>query len=236
MINWFKKHFIPHEGNEHRPHILRERNTRNIVALIILLELVTFLVPILSNFNMTGGMAAVLPGILSSLTNDERQSQNLGTLTVSPLLNEAAQMKANDMAAKGYFAHVSPDGKTPWYWINLVGYNFEYAGENLAVNFSDSQDVVNAWMASPTHRANIVKGNYTEIGTAVASGMYQGQETTFVVQDYANPMPCPMNSHIFMLCKRRANAIIRIYFNLSYLFTIINQCRLICLINARDLQ
>jgi hypothetical protein len=133
--------------------------------------------------------AEVLPAVLSDLTNSERQSQNLPTLTVSPLLNEASQMKANDMATNGYFAHTSPTGKTPWYWLEQVGYNYQYAGENLAINFSDSKDVTDAWMASPEHRANIVKGQYTDIGTAVATGMYQGHQAVFVVQDYANSLP-----------------------------------------------
>ncbi|MFA6300730.1 MAG: CAP domain-containing protein [Candidatus Paceibacterota bacterium] len=188
MFNWFKKHFIPHEGNEHRPHALRADSIRNIVAIVIFLEIFTFLIPIISRVNIEGGMAAVLPGVLSMLTNEERQSQNLQVLTASPILNQAAEMKANDMATKGYFAHTSPEGKTPWYWLEKVGYKYQYAGENLAVNFSDSKDVTNAWMQSPTHKANIVKGNYTEIGTGVARGMYEGRETIFVAQVYANPL------------------------------------------------
>lgn len=190
MIPWLKKHFIPHEGNGHRPHILRKYATRNIVTIVILLEVATFLLPTLNHINTTGGMTAeVISAVLADLTNGERQSQNLSTLTVNSVLNKAAQMKANDMAANGYFAHTSPDGKTPWYWLEQAGYNYQYAGENLAINFSDSKDVTNAWMNSPTHKANIVKGNYTEIGTGVASGLYQGRETVFVAQVYANPLP-----------------------------------------------
>ena len=189
MFSWLKKHFIPHEGNSHRPHILRDLNARNIVAVVIFLEFFAFLIPIISHLNTTGQMAAVLPAVLADLTNQERQTQNLPVLTVSPLLNEAAQMKANDMATNGYFAHTSPTGKTPWYWLEQAGYNYQYAGENLAINFSDSKDVTDAWLASPGHKANIVKENYTEIGTGVASGMYQGYQTIFVVQDYANPLP-----------------------------------------------
>lgn len=132
-------------------------------------------------------MAAVLPSILSDLTNEERRTQNLSTLTVSPILNNAAQMKANDMATKGYFAHTSPEGITPWYWLVQAGYQYQYAGENLAINFSDSKDVTTAWMNSPTHRANIVKENYTEVGTGIATGIYKGKETVFVAQVYANP-------------------------------------------------
>lgn len=188
MFNWFKKHFIPHEGNNHRPHILRDASVRNIVAFVLFVELFTFLLPIISHINTTGNMAAVLPGVLANLTNEERQIQDLPVLKVSPILNQAAEMKAQDMASKGYFAHTSPEGITPWYWIQKVGYKYQYAGENLAINFIDSIDVTKAWMASPTHKANIVKGNYTEIGTGVASGMYEGHQTIFVAQVYANPL------------------------------------------------
>jgi len=188
MISWFKKHFIPHIGNEHRPHFLRKENIRNVVIVVLFLEVFTFLIPTLTRINSTGGMAAVLPAVLADLTNDERQAQNLSTLTTNPLLVQAAEMKANDMATKGYFAHTSPEGKTPWYWLDQVGYKYQYAGENLAINFSDSKDVTEAWMNSPTHRANIMKDKYTDVGTGIATGIYQGKETVFVAQVYANPL------------------------------------------------
>ena len=188
MLNWFKKHFIPHEGNEHRPRFLRKENIKNIAILIILVEAFVFLLPTLTNLNRTGGMAAVLPAVLATLTNEERQANNLQILTTNPVLVKAAEMKANDMASKSYFAHTSPEGKTPWYWLEQVGYKYQYAGENLAINFSDSKDVTNAWMNSPTHRANIVKDKYTEVGTGIATGMYQGRQTVFVAQVYANPL------------------------------------------------
>jgi hypothetical protein len=189
MFSWLKKHFIPHAGNDHRPHILRDFSVRNILAIVIFLEIFSFLIPAITRLNFSGGMAAVLPAVLDDLTNVERKSQNLSVLAVSPILNEAARMKAEDMAMLGYFAHTSPAGKTPWYWIEKVGYRYQYAGENLAINFSDSKDVTNAWMNSPTHRANIIKENYTEIGTGVATGIYEGRETVFVAQVYANPLP-----------------------------------------------
>ena len=187
MFNWLKKYFIPHEGNEHRPHILRNENTRIIIAGILFLELSAFLLPTLTHLNNTGGMAAVLPAVLGDLANKERETEQLPDLTVNPLLTKAAELKANDMATKGYFAHTSPEGKTPWFWIEQAGYNYQYAGENLAINFSDSADVTNAWMESPSHRANIVKGQYTEMGTGIATGVYQGRQTIFVAQVYASP-------------------------------------------------
>ena len=135
----------------------------------------------------SGSFAAVISAVLVDLTNGDRGAGSLGGLAISPVLTIAAQAKADDMAAKGYFAHVSPEGKDPWYWFRQQGYTFLYAGENLAVDFSDSIDVERAWMNSPTHRANILNGNFTQIGIATARGVYQGRATTFVVQMFGLP-------------------------------------------------
>jgi hypothetical protein len=138
-------------------------------------------------FIRSGQSAAVVSAVLVDLTNQERASNSLGGLTINPTLVEAAQQKANDEAAKGYFAHISPEGIDSWYWFKTAGYAFTYAGENLAVDFSDSANVVTAWMNSPTHRANILDSHYTEIGIATASGMYEGHPTIFVVQEFGTP-------------------------------------------------
>lgn len=132
-------------------------------------------------------VAAVLPGALAMLTNEERVRQQVPSLRPDTLLSAAALLKAQDMANRGYFAHVSPEGKEPWYWLDQVGYQYDYAGENLAMNFSDSEEVTAAWMNSPSHRANIVKSEYTEVGTGVATGTYDGRKALFVAQVYANP-------------------------------------------------
>jgi uncharacterized protein YkwD len=136
-------------------------------------------------------LAAVVSSRLVSLTNDDRSDSGLGTLTVNPLLVAAAQAKANDMAAKGYFEHVSPDGRTSWSWFKDAGYSFSYAGENLAVDFTDSGNVNQAWLDSPTHRANIMNSHFTEIGIATAEGEYNGHKTTFVVQMFGTPAKTP---------------------------------------------
>ena len=133
--------------------------------------------------------AAVITSILVELANGDRAGRALSQLRVNPILVAAAQAKANDMAAKGYFAHVSPDGKDPWYWFKEAGYSFVHAGENLAVDFSDSADVERAWMNSPAHRDNILDPRFTEIGIATAVGTYQGRETVFVVQEFGTPAP-----------------------------------------------
>lgn len=155
-------------------------------ALIVSIFLLTSLDKILIQ---TGQYASVVASVLVDLVNTDRTSDSLHGLTVSPVLEAAAQAKANDMAAKGYFAHTSPEGKDPWYWFKLVGYKYSYAGENLAVDFTDSGDVNAAWMNSPTHRDNILNPHYTEIGIATASGYYQGRPTIFVVQEFGMPAP-----------------------------------------------
>lgn len=132
-------------------------------------------------------VAAVISGVLVDLANSDRQQDQLANLTVNPVLVAAAQAKADDMATKGYFAHTSPGGLDPWYWFKQAGYNFDYAGENLAVDFSDSGDVNTAWMNSPLHRDNILNPHYTEIGIATAEGTFEGHHTIFVVQEFGAP-------------------------------------------------
>lgn len=138
---------------------------------------------------LNGGnnLASVLPGVVAALTNGARTDESLAPLAESEVLAKGAQMKADDMAAKGYFSHTGPDGSLPWKWFKEAGYQYEYAGENLAVNFAESEDVVDAWLKSPTHRANILKREFTEVGIATATGTYKGKEAVFVVQFFGKP-------------------------------------------------
>ena len=184
---WLKKYFIPHRENAYKPHFLRHESMLFFFLLIIIVEL-GFLIQVFIIFDKTGFLASVLPGVLTSLTNEEREENNAAPLLENELLALAAKLKAEDMAREGYFAHTSPDGKTPWYWLNQVGYKYALAGENLAVNFFESDEVAQAWMDSPTHRANIVKKDYTEIGIGVATGKYEGKNTVFVAQFFGTPI------------------------------------------------
>jgi hypothetical protein len=186
VLNKIKNHFVPNKNNEHVPHVLKHRSLNLIMLLVIVLEL-SFLVQYFVVFNKTNFLALVLPDVLVTQTNEQRIENNTNTLTVNPLLEKAAELKALDMASRGYFAHNTPDGKTPWYFLDQVDYNYKYAGENLAVNFNESSDVTLAWMNSPGHRANIVKKEYTEIGIATAKGIYEGHEAIFVVQFFGTP-------------------------------------------------
>jgi uncharacterized protein YkwD len=132
-------------------------------------------------------LSAIYAAVLVNLTNQNRAAANVAELTVNPLLEKAAQMKADDMAAKGYFAHNTPEGKTPWYWFDQAGYKYTYAGENLAVNFEESADVETAWMNSRGHFLNIMNPKYTEIGMATSTGLYKGRTAIFVVQMFGSP-------------------------------------------------
>ena len=93
---------------------------------------------------------------LLQLVNQDRAVLGLKPLRLNPTLSLAALAKASDMVERNYFAHISPDGVKPWHWFKSLGYNYAYAGENLAVNFSDSLPVHEAWMASEGHRKNIL--------------------------------------------------------------------------------
>ena len=153
------------------------------VGLISVLVISVFLGSSIDRYFITSEQyASVLAAVLVDLANGDRAHNSLHTLTMNPVLVAAAQAKADDMAAKSYFAHVAPDGKDSWYWFKESGYGFSYAGENLAVDFSDSSDVERAWMNSPTHRQNLLDPHFTEIGIATAQGTFQGRVTTFVVQ------------------------------------------------------
>ena len=185
MKNFFKKYFIPHEKNGYKPHLFREAGLIGLFSITLILFI--FAIGgqiIIKNTDMT---ALVLPKVLVDYANEDRQTENLKTLAINPVLEKAAQLKAQDMVDKGYFAHKTPEGYSPWYWLAKVDYDFSYAGENLAVNFIDSVDVNKAWLASPKHRENIMNGNFTEIGIATAEGMYKGRMTTFVVQFLGRP-------------------------------------------------
>jgi hypothetical protein len=136
-------------------------------------------------------VSTILPAIVVELTNEERATVAAQPLRRNSTLDEAATRKAEHMAQEGYFAHYSPEGVSPWHWFDTVDYVYAHAGENLAIHFTDSGEVVDAWMRSPTHRANIVNSNFTEIGVGTARGTYQGYDTIFVVQLFGTPAVRP---------------------------------------------
>lgn len=114
--------------------------------------------------------------------NADRERYGLPTLQVSQTLSQAALAKAQDMLSNNYFAHVSPNGTKPWFWFSSMGYNYSFAGENLAVGYSDAAELQSSWMASPKHRANLLSPQYTEIGI----GIVYRSEQPIVVQFFGS--------------------------------------------------
>jgi len=126
-------------------------------------------------------------------TNAERAKFGLAPLSENAKLNQAASIKLKDMFDKQYFEHVSPDGKGPSDLANQVGYKYIVVGENLALgNFKNDSALLDAWMNSPGHRANILNERYTEIGVAVGKGTFDGKQTWLAVQSFGAPLSnCP---------------------------------------------
>lgn len=110
------------------------------------------------------------------LTNQERAKQGLAPLQIDEELSRVAREKSRDMATRGYFDHNSPTYGSPFDMMKAYGINYRTAGENIAKGQRTPQEVVNAWMNSPGHRANIMNGNFTHIGVGfVESGNHWTQ-------------------------------------------------------------
>ena len=179
--------FVPQEKNNHRALILHPSFLGIFIAIYLL------------NQSILSSLTVLKPGVLGysseitvnkvlTQTNAERQRQNLPLLKYNSTLSLSAAAKAQDMFANSYWAHNSPQGKTPWDFFKSAGYKYSIAGENLAKDFYDTDSLLKAWMNSPTHRDNIVNTKYQEIGIAVVNGILNGVKTTLVVQHFATPL------------------------------------------------
>jgi len=111
------------------------------------------------------------------LTNAERTKAGLKALQTDDKLMAAAREKSQDMQSKNYFSHTSPTFGSPFDRMKALGITYKSAGENIAQGQRTPQEVVQAWMDSPGHRANILNANYTHIGVGyVKSGNYWTQQ------------------------------------------------------------
>ena len=102
--------------------------------------------------------------------NRERAVNGLQPLRVNAQLALAAEDRIHDLFAKHYFNHVSPDGMQPFVWAQRRGYDYSVIGENLATGYPNAARVVDGWMHSPGHRANILGRDFDEVGVAIANG------------------------------------------------------------------
>jgi uncharacterized protein YkwD len=179
-----KQILVPHKGNQYRPHLIRRYG---LIAAVVVVVGMQFSYNSLRNPSVLGANASLTEPELLADSNAQRVSAHVAPLHYNEQLTRAAYFKAQDMLAKQYWAHVSPDGTTPWQWFGKVGYNYAAAGENLAKNFTSAQTTTSAWMASPEHRKNILNARYTDVGYAVVDGMLDGRATTLIVALYGQP-------------------------------------------------
>ncbi len=181
--------FIPCRSNNHRPKILHPE------SLVILTLIATGFFSLVQTARFFPSLQHSILGFSSNITvedvvtqtNDKRVESGLQPLTLNAQLSAAALAKAQDMLDKQYWAHSSPDGRQPWDFMKAANYRYRVAGENLARDFSHTSDMVQAWMASPTHRDNILNSQYQQIGIAVVNGNLEGFDTTLVVQMFGTP-------------------------------------------------
>lgn len=132
-------------------------------------------------------------GVIAWTNRQRHDNGGLPPLAEDAKLDAAAKAKRDDLFAKQYFEHVSPSGVGPGDLATREGYDYVVIGENLALgDFKDDQALVQAWMDSPGHRANILNTGYTQIGVSVGQGMYEGHRTWIAVQEFGKPKSaCP---------------------------------------------
>lgn len=188
MIFNLLHYFFPSESNNFRAKIIHSSAFLFYLTVIVTLQ-VGFNILSFVNPGVLGYATDISIERLLELTNQKRIENGLNPLNLDPQLCQAANAKANDMFANNYWAHNSPTGVSPWDFILAAGYHYVYAGENLAKDFANSEGVVSAWMASPTHRDNIINPKYKDIGFAVVNGKLNGMETTLVVQMFGSRAP-----------------------------------------------
>jgi len=182
IVHWF----VPHHSNKYHPHAIKWQS-------LVVTALISLSMHFIYTYTTTGQIAVLGRSItisssqLLNLTNEQRQKNNLEGFTMNETLNRAAELKAKDMVENNYWSHVSPNGVSPWYWIDESGYKYQGAGENLAKNYADEASIVNAWMVSSAHRENILNSQYKEVGIAAAEDVIDGKITTIVVMYYVQP-------------------------------------------------
>jgi hypothetical protein len=175
------KHIAKHQQKHYWPYL-------PVLAIFLALLVLNLLQPI-KKFGVLAYSTEMSRDQLLSSTNDRRAQNGVKNLSLNAQLNAAAQAKANDMVARNYWSHNTPDGQEPWVFISNAGYKYLKAGENLAYGFSTSDATVTGWMNSPSHRENLLDSSYIDVGFGFANGENynnSGPETV-VVAEYGRP-------------------------------------------------
>jgi hypothetical protein len=194
-LNWMKlrNYLLASETNDYKPWIV----TPSALAVFCL---IIWGLRVIIPASLTFAAETIDATDVMNRINQERSQRFIATLTTNSKLISAANGKANDMMTRSYFAHVDPDGNYVWPRINAAGYTPHLTlGENLAMDFTDAAEVVQAWMNSPTHRANIVNAKFVDQGLASVSGMYEPNHQSIIIvslfgalfKSSSSPTPSP---------------------------------------------
>jgi hypothetical protein len=202
----FRQYFVPCEANHFHPKLLQTQSLVLVVVLLMILKIAVagYLFFVYPN---NGQMAAPPREEILNLINADRKKLNLPALALNSELNRAALEKLNDMSANNYFAHNSPNGKKPWDWINRKLYNYTFAGENLAMDFTTSESVHKALMDSVTHRKNILNKKFENIGIAVAEKVIDGEKTNILVEMFGAEKYLPVVTQKLTEAKQSSQAV-----------------------------
>jgi hypothetical protein len=171
--------FIPGHHNNFRPKALQKKHLIGYGAVLVVVKVVVLVIMFI--LPSSGFFSELASKTIFDDVNIERQKAGLPILKFDERLYNAAAEKANDMVVNNYFEHISPTGVTPWYWIKKNNYIYSYAGENLAMDFFDSEELVTGWMNSRTHRENILGKNYKDAAVFLKKGTIEGSDTVVVV-------------------------------------------------------
>lgn len=190
LAHTFYHFFTPRHTNNHRAKLLHTSS-----ILVLCFSFITAQVTITALSRYTKSSSSVL-GYASQISKDEvirltnlkRAENGVGPVKENSSLSSGALSKGQNMLSLGYWAHIAPDGTEPWKFFGDVGYKYRYAGENLARDFSSAQAAVDAWMASPTHRDNMLSPKYSEIGIGIVEGDLAGSDSTIIVQFFGAPL------------------------------------------------
>lgn len=165
---------------------IESTSTQNIIQKVE--KKIAELPPVLSKKDYPESNLSV--GGIIEWTNKQRNiNGHLPPLSQNLKLNQIATLRVKDMFEKQYFEHKSPLGIGASDIAYDIGYDFILVGENIALgNFKNDEDVVEAWMDSPGHRANILNNRYTEIGIAAEKGLYKGKKVWLAVQIFGRPL------------------------------------------------
>jgi len=188
-----KKHlkdfFIPHEENNYHPHILHTKRAVLYSAVFLTTKIIVVIFALL-----VPTQVFLLPDILSEqrnrlliLTNELRQRQGIPILNQAEKLFLSTTFKVYDMVEKSYFSHVNLENQGLAYFLSQANYNYTTAGENLAVGFSEAEQLFAAWEKSPTHYANLIDQEFQEFDLNLKGGTYSDYPVIYVAQHFGRP-------------------------------------------------